>query len=77
MSSGACGEDGSLWVWGRSRFGQLGVGRPGTVHLVEPTQVASVSGALQLALGWGHAAVIAQAGAIPWADCVVIWDSSQ
>ncbi|KAJ6680655.1 REGULATOR OF CHROMOSOME CONDENSATION (CELL CYCLE REGULATORY PROTEIN)-RELATED [Salix purpurea] len=54
--SAAIGDDGSLWVWGRSKRGQLGLGKgiteasvPSKVEALEGEKIAKVS------FGWGHA----------------------
>ncbi|GAB2227845.1 hypothetical protein Droror1_Dr00009672 [Drosera rotundifolia] len=56
VTSVALGEDGSLWVWGRSKRGQLGLGNGITQALV-PSRVEKLAGELitKVALGWGHA----------------------
>lgn len=41
--SSAIGDDGSLWVWGKSKRGQLGLGNGITEALV-PSRVEALSG---------------------------------
>lgn len=41
--SAAIGDDGSLWVWGRSKRGQLGLGK-GIVEAVVPSRVEALAG---------------------------------
>lgn len=41
--SAAIGEDGSLWVWGKSKRGQLGLGG-GVIDAVLPTRVEALAG---------------------------------
>lgn len=41
--SAAIGCDGSLWVWGRSKRGQLGLGK-GIVEAVVPSKVEALAG---------------------------------
>lgn len=41
--SSAIGDDGSLWVWGRSKRGQLGLGK-GVTKAVVPTKVEALLG---------------------------------
>jgi alpha-tubulin suppressor-like RCC1 family protein len=41
--SSAVGEDGSVWVWGKSKRGQLGLGKDVTQALV-PSRVEALSG---------------------------------
>ena len=41
--STAIGDDGSLWVWGKSKRGQLGLGK-GIIESVEPSRVKALAG---------------------------------
>ena len=41
--SAAIGDDGSLWVWGKSKRGQLGLGNQVTEAVV-PSRVEALSG---------------------------------
>ena len=41
--SAAIGDDGSLWVWGKSKRGQLGLGK-GIIEAVVPSRVEALSG---------------------------------
>ncbi|CAL1392974.1 unnamed protein product [Linum trigynum] len=54
--SAAIGVDGSLWVWGKSKRGQLGLG-PGITEAVVPSRVPSFAGEkiVKVSFGWGHA----------------------
>ncbi|XP_059457659.1 uncharacterized protein LOC132187381 isoform X1 [Corylus avellana] len=54
--SAAIGDDGSLWVWGRSKRGQLGLGK-GIVEAVTPSRVEALAGEkiAKVSFGWGHA----------------------
>ncbi|CAJ1930175.1 unnamed protein product [Sphenostylis stenocarpa] len=54
--SAAVGDDGSVWVWGNSKRGQLGLGQNITEALV-PTKVDALSGenVAKVSFGWGHA----------------------
>ncbi|TKY70398.1 Ultraviolet-B receptor UVR8 [Spatholobus suberectus] len=54
--SAALGDDGSVWVWGKSKRGQLGLGKNITEAVV-PTKVESLSGenVAKVSFGWGHA----------------------
>ncbi|CAM6117842.1 unnamed protein product [Calypogeia fissa] len=49
-------KDGSVWSWGTSKRGQLGLGRD-VIQSKTPQQVVSLAGRVvsQMALGWGHA----------------------
>lgn len=40
--SAAIGDDGSLWVWGKSKRGQLGLGK-GIIEAVVPSRVEALS----------------------------------
>ncbi|GAB4858984.1 hypothetical protein Ancab_010456 [Ancistrocladus abbreviatus] len=52
----AIGDDGSLWVWGKSKHGQLGHGK-GITEAILPSRVEALAGEeiSKLSLGWGHA----------------------
>ncbi|XAR56353.1 hypothetical protein NMG60_11036807 [Bertholletia excelsa] len=54
--SAAIADDGSLWVWGKSKRGQLGLGK-GITEAVSPSRVEALAGEdiVKVALGWGHA----------------------
>ncbi|KAJ9687103.1 hypothetical protein PVL29_015809 [Vitis rotundifolia] len=54
--STAIGDDGSLWVWGKSKHGQLGLGK-GISETVVPSRVEALAGEkiVKVSLGWGHA----------------------
>ncbi|KAA8526662.1 hypothetical protein F0562_008135 [Nyssa sinensis] len=54
--STAIGDDGSLWVWGKSKHGQLGLGK-GVTEAVLPSKVKALAGEeiIKVSLGWGHA----------------------
>ncbi|KAF8414337.1 hypothetical protein HHK36_002338 [Tetracentron sinense] len=54
--STAIGDDGSLWVWGKSKRGQLGLGK-GITEAVVPSRVEALAGEeiVKVSLGWGHA----------------------
>lgn len=54
--SAAIGDDGSLWVWGKSKRGQLGLGKGVTEALV-PSKVEALAGenVVKVSFGWGHA----------------------
>lgn len=41
--SAVVGDDGSLWVWGRSKRGQLGLGS-GVTEAIKPTKVNALQG---------------------------------
>ncbi|KAK7406718.1 hypothetical protein VNO78_08348 [Psophocarpus tetragonolobus] len=54
--SGAVGDDGSVWVWGKSLRGQLGLGKHVTQAIL-PTKLQSLSAqnVAKVSFGWGHA----------------------
>ncbi|GLU03904.1 hypothetical protein SLE2022_210750 [Rubroshorea leprosula] len=54
--SAAIGDDGSVWVWGKSNRGQLGLGKDIT-EAVTPSKIEAFSGEkiVKVSFGWGHA----------------------
>ncbi|XP_020216481.1 ultraviolet-B receptor UVR8 [Cajanus cajan] len=54
--SAAVGDDGSVWVWGKSKRGQLGLDKHVTEAIV-PTKMEALSGenVAKVSFGWGHA----------------------
>ncbi|KAI4385471.1 hypothetical protein MLD38_003493 [Melastoma candidum] len=54
--SAAIGNDGSLWVWGKSKRGQLGLGKD-VIEALLPSRVEALSNEkiIQVSFGWGHA----------------------
>ncbi|EOX93638.1 hypothetical protein QUC31_004212 [Theobroma cacao] len=54
--SAAVGDDGSVWVWGKSKRGQLGLGK-GITEAVVPRRVEALAGEkiVKVSFGWGHA----------------------
>ncbi|XP_054824294.1 uncharacterized protein LOC129322188 [Prosopis cineraria] len=54
--SAAIGDDGSLWVWGKSKRGQLGLGKD-IIKAVAPAKVQALAGekVVKVSFGWGHA----------------------
>nr|CAD1831397.1 unnamed protein product [Ananas comosus var. bracteatus] len=61
--SAAIGDDGSLWVWGRSKRGQLGLGREIT-EATKPCRVEALAGhdVVKVSFGWGHAFALTKDG---------------
>lgn len=61
--SSAIGNDGSLWVWGKSKRGQLGLGKDIT-EAVLPTRVEALldQEIVKVSLGWGHVLALTKAG---------------
>ncbi|KAG0590248.1 hypothetical protein KC19_1G084200 [Ceratodon purpureus] len=59
----AIARDGSLWAWGKSKRGQLGLGT-NIIHAQTPQRVEALSGqhVVQVALGWGHALALTAEG---------------
>ncbi|XP_065873359.1 ultraviolet-B receptor UVR8 [Euphorbia lathyris] len=59
--SAAIADDHSLWVWGKSKRGQLGLGK-GITEAFTPTRVEAFSGEkiVQVSFGWGHALALTQ-----------------
>ncbi|KAK1316183.1 Ultraviolet-B receptor UVR8 [Acorus calamus] len=54
--SAAIGDDGSLWVWGKSKRGQLGLAE-GMTDAMTPSKVEVLAGTeiVKVSFGWGHA----------------------
>ncbi|PHT35546.1 hypothetical protein CQW23_23246 [Capsicum baccatum] len=63
--SAAVGDDGSLWVWGSSKHGQLGLGK-GITHAALPSKIETLPGEeiVKVSLGWGHALALAKNGSL-------------
>ncbi|KDP45169.1 hypothetical protein JCGZ_15034 [Jatropha curcas] len=61
--SAAIVNDGSLWVWGKSKRGQLGLGKGITEALV-PSKVEALGGEkiAKVSFGWGHALALTEDG---------------
>ncbi|GER29118.1 regulator of chromosome condensation family protein [Striga asiatica] len=61
--SAATGDDGTLWVWGKSKRGQLGLGKDMT-EAVSPSRVEALLGheIVKVSLGWGHALALSKDG---------------
>ncbi|KAM7492452.1 hypothetical protein LguiA_035373 [Lonicera macranthoides] len=61
--STALGVDGSLWVWGKSKRGQLGLGK-GITDAVLPSRVEALAEEeiVKVSLGWGHALALTKDG---------------
>ncbi|KAL0406587.1 UNVERIFIED_CONTAM: putative E3 ubiquitin-protein ligase HERC6 [Sesamum latifolium] len=61
--SAAIGDDGTLWVWGKSKRGQLGLGKDVT-EAVLPARVESLLGQeiVKVSLGWGHTLALTKDG---------------
>ncbi|VFQ87723.1 unnamed protein product [Cuscuta campestris] len=61
--SAALAEDGSLWVWGTSKNGQLGLGE-GLKKAVLPSRVETLAGEhiVKASFGWGHALAMSASG---------------
>jgi alpha-tubulin suppressor-like RCC1 family protein len=63
--SAAIGDDGSLWVWGRSKRGQLGLGN-GIIEARVPSRVENLAAehVVKVSLGWGHALALTVDGKV-------------
>ncbi|WZY95917.1 hypothetical protein YC2023_068246 [Brassica napus] len=63
--STAVGDDGSLWVWGRSKRGQLGLGK-GIVEALVPSKVEALcqEHIVKVSLGWGHVLALSADGKV-------------
>ncbi|KAL8510662.1 hypothetical protein ACS0TY_017471 [Phlomoides rotata] len=63
--SAAVGDDGTLWVWGKSKRGQLGLGNDIT-EAVLPARVESLleQEIVKVSLGWGHTLALTKDGSL-------------
>ncbi|XP_022136857.1 secretion-regulating guanine nucleotide exchange factor [Momordica charantia] len=61
--SAAIGDDGSLWIWGKSKRGQLGLGKD-VMEAVRPSRVQALEGEkiVKVSFGWGHALACSEDG---------------
>ncbi|KAK9056844.1 hypothetical protein SSX86_024208 [Deinandra increscens subsp. villosa] len=61
--SAAIGGDGSLWIWGKSKRGQLGLGN-GITEAVVPSRVKvfDKEEIIKVTFGWGHALALTKDG---------------
>lgn len=69
--SAAISDDGSLWVWGKSKRGQLGLGK-NIMEAVRPCRVGALSGEkiVKVSFGWGHALAQSEDGKLfGWGYC--------
>ena len=57
VASFAVLTDGTVWTWGSSKPGQLGLG-PGCVQSLQPQRVAGLEGITSVSAGWGHACAL-------------------
>ena len=57
VASFAVLEDGTVWGWGSSKRGQLGLGQ-GTVHALKPQRLPGLEGITEVSAGWGHACAL-------------------
>lgn len=63
VASFAVLTDGTVWAWGSSRRGQLGLG-PGCVQTLQPQRLPGLEGITSVSAGWGHACALR--GAASW-----------
>ncbi|KAL4555283.1 hypothetical protein LXL04_037898 [Taraxacum kok-saghyz] len=61
--SAAIGTDGSVWIWGKSKRGQLGLGI-GITDSVTPTRIKALAKEeiVKVSFGWGHALALTKTG---------------
>ncbi|KAL7591229.1 hypothetical protein Lser_V15G34983 [Lactuca serriola] len=61
--SAAIGIDGCIWIWGKSKRGQLGLGI-GITEAIHPTKIKSLSKEeiIKVSFGWGHALALTKDG---------------
>ena len=56
--------DGTVWAWGSSKRGQLGLGL-GCVQALQPQRLAGLEGITSVSAGWGHACALRGAALPP------------
>ncbi|DBA88888.1 hypothetical protein WJX79_001006 [Trebouxia sp. C0005] len=61
VASFAVVEDGTVWGWGSSKRGQLGLGQ-GIVEALKPQRLPGLEGITQVSAGWGHACALREDG---------------
>ncbi|KAK1439719.1 hypothetical protein QVD17_05539 [Tagetes erecta] len=61
--SAAVRDDGSLWIWGKSKRGQLGLGN-GIMEAVVPSRIKVLDNEdiIKVSFGWGHAVALTKDG---------------
>ncbi|KAL4362085.1 hypothetical protein GQ457_04G025570 [Hibiscus cannabinus] len=61
--SAAIGSDGSVWVWGKSKRGQLGLGK-GIIEAITPRRVEALAREkiVKVSFGWGHGLALTEDG---------------
>ncbi len=64
MASFAVLTDGTVWTWGSSKRGQLGLG-PDVVHALKPQRIPGLEGITEMSAGWGHACALRGSQASP------------
>ena len=57
VASFAVLTDGTVWTWGTSKRGQLGLG-PGHVQALKPQRIPGLEGITSVSAGWGHACAL-------------------
>ena len=65
VASFAVLTDGTVWAWGSSKRGQLGLG-PGCVQTLHPQRLPGLEGITSVSAGWGHACAL-RGAALPLA----------
>ena len=60
-------SDGTVWVWGRNNYGQLGNGTTDSSAHSTPSQVPGLSGISAIAAGGAHALALKSDGTVVWA----------
>ena len=56
--STACNESGRVFVFGRNKYGELGLGHGSSQSVAVPTPIHSLSGIVKVACGLYHSAAI-------------------
>ncbi|KAL3146508.1 hypothetical protein ABBQ32_000759 [Trebouxia sp. C0010 RCD-2024] len=63
VASFAVLTDGTVWGWGSSKRGQLGLG-PGLVQALHPQRLPGLEGITSVSAGWGHACALREDGQV-------------
>ena len=74
VASIAVGSEGTLYGFGRSKRGQLGLGK-GRIAADAPERIPGVEGVTAVSCGWGHALAITGAQHLPFISSWLVWMS--
>ncbi|MFG1489099.1 hypothetical protein ABMA58_07590 [Oceanospirillum sp. HFRX-1_2] len=63
-SSLALGSQGYAWSWGKTEFGQLGLGETSETEIKAPTKISSVNDVVSVDRGYNHSLMLTQSGTV-------------